>query len=419
MILRLLKLLLTGAVITITGCGGGGGGGGPAAAGTTSVSGVAMKGPINGADVKVFAVKADGTVDRSTVLGTNKTGADGSYSVTLSSTTTGPVVVEVTANAGSTYADEATQASSVPFKATLRTVVPSVTGGAAIAVTPLTEMAYKKAEAAPGGFSSANITAANQGVGTIFGVSDIVASRPFDPTKAEPAGATDDQRKYAAALGAFSQMVTDKRGTANVEDALVSVLTEVGSEMAGGGISGDTLAAVINAADKFKAANPTAPQPAITKPAAGVLRLLTAGALPAGILIGGIDVTVELPAGVTVKAPAGLPGTPQVPDAGVVTVSGEAAKAGGITISLASFTPASGATPAIIKFVIGSVNAAAGAVSGFAPGEFVSINCDVAPSATFPATADFRIRTISVFDSSNAATSLTTVQGATAFNASF
>jgi hypothetical protein len=191
----------------------------------------------------------------------------------------------------------------------------------------------------------------------------------------------------------------------------------MGKEMAAGGLSGANVAAVLSAAGTFKSNNPSAPQAAIARPTAGVLRLLTTGTLPAGTLIGGIDVTVELPAGVTVKTQAGSTGTTVLPADGVVTVSGEAAKAAGITISLASFTPASGTTPATIKFAIGNVNAAAGAVSGFALGEFVSIKCDVDPSASFPTTGAFRVLAISVIDSSNAATSLTTVQGATAFNA--
>ncbi|MBC7962513.1 MAG: hypothetical protein H7Y05_06180 [Steroidobacteraceae bacterium] len=155
--------------------------------------------------------------------------------------------------------------------------------------------------------------------------------------------------------------------------------------------------------------------PATTKPTAGTLSLSTTGTLPAGTLIGGIDVTVELPAGVTVKTQTAFP---LEPEAGVVTISGEPARAGGQTISGTKFTAASGATPAALKFIIGSANSAGGALSGFLPGEFVSIKCDVATSAVFPDASAFKILSINVLDGTNAANSLnSTVQGATAFNA--
>ena len=407
----LIRLILTGTTVALFGCGGGGGTTPPVA--STTISGVAMKGPVNGADVTVYAVKSDGTIDRSANLGTAKTAADGKYDITLKSAPSGPIVVEVTPTATSTYADEVTTTAPVPFKATLRAVIPSITNGAAstIAVTPLTEMAAAQVEVKTGGFTAANITTANKGVADFFKVDDII-------TRIPSATGIADQKNYAAALNTISQLVTDKKGaTETLADALPRVMKDLGNEMAGGGLTGDTIVALANAGATFQTKNPTAPAPAIAKPTTGTLRLSTTGTLPTGTLIGGIDVTVELPAGVTVKTQAAFP---QEPDTGVVTISGEPAKAGGTTISGAKFIPASGATPATLKFIIGSVNPASGALSGFLQGEFVSIKCDVATSAVFPGASAFKILSISVLDGTNAANSLnSTVQGATAFNAVF
>jgi Cep192 domain 4 len=67
-----------------------------------TLSGVATKSAVNGATVTVYAVNADGT--NGAVLGTGTTDANGAFSVTLSTTPTGPVRVVVT---GGTYVSEA------------------------------------------------------------------------------------------------------------------------------------------------------------------------------------------------------------------------------------------------------------------------------------------------------------------------
>ena len=418
----LIQSILAGTTLALLGCGGGGG---PAAppAGSTTVSGVVMKGPVSGADVTVYAVKSDGTVNRSGNLGTGKTDPGGNYPVILTTAPTGPVVVEATPATGATFTDEINTAAPVPFKATLRTVVKTVAAGAVskVAVTPLTEMASKRVDVATGGFTAANIDDANNKTETFFGVGDIVNSLPVDPTKAAPADATADQKRYAAALGAFSQLVDNRKGANKTEDALVSVLDDLGKEIKDTGeLSGDTIAAMVNAASTFVAdvkhnqtGITTSP---ITKPTAGILHLSTTGTLTAGTLIGGIDVTIALPAGVSVKT---LAGSPLEPDTGIVTVSGEAAKAGGTTISASKFTAASGTTPATIRFIIGNSTSTAATASGFALGEFVTIKCDLATTAAFPVAADFKIQAINVMDGTNAATTLSTVLGAKTFNAVF
>ena len=101
----------------------------PAAASTT-ISGSAVKGPVNGATVTVKNAATNA------VLGTTTTGAAGSY--TLNVPFTGDVVVEVN---GGTYTDEATNAST-PLTTPLKVVVNANGGSVTGVVTPLTTMAY-------------------------------------------------------------------------------------------------------------------------------------------------------------------------------------------------------------------------------------------------------------------------------------
>ncbi len=90
----LAPVLITSALITA--CGGGGGGTStdpvtPVAA-TTTVSGVASKGPLKRAMVKAYAVKDDGT--RGDLIASKETDDTGAYTLDLG-TYAGPVQLEV------------------------------------------------------------------------------------------------------------------------------------------------------------------------------------------------------------------------------------------------------------------------------------------------------------------------------------
>ena len=128
--LFLLSLTAVSAAALMVACGGGSS---APAAPTTTISGSAVKGPVNGATVTVKDA-ATGAV-----LGTTTTGAGGTYS--LSVAFSGDVIVEVS---GGTYTDEATGAStplSTPMKVVLAANGGTVTG----VVTPLTTMAFNSA----------------------------------------------------------------------------------------------------------------------------------------------------------------------------------------------------------------------------------------------------------------------------------
>lgn len=124
------------------------------------------------------------------------------------------------------------------------------------------------------------------------------------------------------------------------------------------------------------------------------------GSIPAGTSILGYDVTITLPAGVTVKSTTNPPAT----DEGVVTATGEAAGA----LPIATYTPASGSAA-------GSVNVLLASGTAVNAGEFSAITCDIA-SGSSPAASDFVITKFSAtgLDSGDSTVDLTSQLTATA-----
>jgi len=312
----LFSIVVLLAVMTLFGCGGGAGGDTTSSdttttttitttsttlppAGSVTISGVAALGPISGGDVNVYTVTA-GKVDTSSVLGIGKTAADGSYAITLTSVPTGPVVVEVT---GGTFTDEASGTPGVNLKVKLHAAVSSVIDGAKIAVTPITQLAYMQVKGI-GALTPTEIDDANLQIGRFFEVSNIIGSLPFDPTLPAPAGASNDQRTYSSALAVFSYMVNDHKGSLTLEDAVGSLLSELQTELVNnGGFSleniNSTNNAISNYAKSGKNVGGLPLRPVLFS--GGVLQLSTVGTLPAGTLINGIDCSITLPDGVTVK----------------------------------------------------------------------------------------------------------------------
>jgi hypothetical protein len=101
------------------------------------------------------------------------------------------------------------------------------------------------------------------------------------------------------------------------------------------------------------------------QPTTAVLTLSTTGTIPANTIIAGYDVTITLPAGVTVKS-----ATPPVIDNGVLvgTVNGAAA---GISLN-AGYSPATGGIPGKVHIIVASSD-----VNGINAGEFSKVNCDI------------------------------------------
>ena len=349
----LIGMMIATTAITLTGCGGGG-------SATTTVSGVASKGLIkNGVNnVKIYAVDATGA--KGALLATASTGDKGDYAANLGNYK-GSVLVE----ASGAYTDEATGltvtiAADKPLRAALYAA-----GTATAAVTPLTELAVRKAQAA-GALTGANIEAANAAVSTLFNV-DVVATRPVAPEAAALSDADAAQKKYTLALAALSQMANS-----NSADAVFSVIDSFETDIQANSALTTTATQFVKALNDFTVnGNNNTGVTASTLP----VELINVGARTAVVTLGisgttatvyGVDVVVDLPSGVTVAADAN--GAVAAP---IITATGAAAG----SYASAKYTPASGAVP-------GKLHIAVASGSGFAPGAFVTVACSVAEGAT-------------------------------------
>jgi len=170
---------------------------------TGTVSGTAVKGPVNGGTMTAYRL-SNGAMGAEITHAT--TGSDGSFSLSMGSYA-GPVMLQMT---GGTYTDEATGAT-LPMLAgdAMTAVLPSMTAGqtlSGVQVTPLTTMAQAMAQHMSGGMTDVNITAANTNIGQYFMVADVLHNVPMNPlTSGSGNAATQDQINYGMALAAMSQ----------------------------------------------------------------------------------------------------------------------------------------------------------------------------------------------------------------------
>jgi hypothetical protein len=131
------------------------------------------------------------------------------------------------------------------------------------------------------------------------------------------------------------------------------------------------------------------------------VKIMATGTLATGVMIGGIDVMLTLPAGVSVKATADLTNPAvMVTDAGVVAASGVAV--GANTLATATYN----ATPS------GVVSIHLANDTGFATGEIVTVICDIA-AGSFPTASGFSLSGFNAVDL-NGATITGLVTGYTA-----
>ncbi|AWI54938.1 hypothetical protein DEH84_17055 [Aquabacterium olei] len=152
--------------------------------------------------VSAYAVKADGTVDRSKALATDRTDNAGLYE--LRGLPAGQVVViEVVADDQTRMDDEATGAVITPVAGfTMRAAaVPEAGGTASVQVTPFSEMAVAIAEKNAGGLKVDTVAAANAQVVLFVGGTDVLKEKPeFDAVTKAPLNAA------AVALAAVSKL---------------------------------------------------------------------------------------------------------------------------------------------------------------------------------------------------------------------
>ncbi|MBT0652769.1 hypothetical protein [Geomobilimonas luticola] len=341
----LLALTVSLSLLALYGCGGGGGGGSTPVA--TVVSGVASKGPISGGTIRVFAIQ-NGVVNPAP-LGSGTTGTDGSYAVNIG-TYSGPVLVDIT---GGNYTDEAT-GSTLPLGINLRAMVPAAVGTVTTAVTALTEMAVQKALAA-GSLTDAAIRVANNDIGSLFGVNDIVGTLPIDVTTTASATAPAPRREYGMALAAVSRYMQ------NTGRSLGQSVTDFS-----GPVTGQLLIALDTARTTFiQSASNKSGITGNTTASKATLKISSAGTLTPPARIGGVEVVVNLPPGISVPLIDAVTGEV---DPAAVFISGVAVTTGTNAPQFtARFAPATVTNPATIKLVL--VN-----IAGFGTGEFATMN---------------------------------------------
>ncbi|HXE97036.1 MAG TPA: hypothetical protein VN642_11555 [Dongiaceae bacterium] len=272
-IINIVKALFILALITLLGCGGGGGNS-PSATPhqDTIISGVAIN--AGNGTLKVTALLADGT--SGTVL---KAGvpvdANGHFSVSLGSYT-GAILVEA-----------ANGSASV-----LHSAVQNVSGTATVAVTPLTELAFMHAGTT---LTNQNIGSANTLIANLFNVADITSVIPVNASTSSLAFASTDMQNYSLAIAAVSQPGVE---LADINAAISS--NTMSAQMA------QTLQNSLNtflsdsAHNKSDITSGDATLPAIGTTTV-VYKLITQGSIPAGSSMKGVQLTLNIPAGYTIK----------------------------------------------------------------------------------------------------------------------
>jgi len=214
----ILTTIATGVAV-LAACGSGGGSDSTAAT-ATSVSGVVAKGPVKNATVMVCRV-VNGTPQADASCASGSTASDGSYRVMLADGYTGPAMVKVTAaTSGSTMMDESTGAD-VPYRMTMRALVPSVSGNTTTYVTPFSEMAAGAMgagtiDAARMTQAMAAVQAAMSSLGIDLGVMPMIDLRD-NGSDAAALGMQANMVKQLARLATAAQTsgaITDASGTA-------------------------------------------------------------------------------------------------------------------------------------------------------------------------------------------------------------
>jgi hypothetical protein len=242
-----LRFLASATVLAaLAACGGGGGGDKqtdtvvtvqPASVDARSgdkirLGGVVSKGLLGNANVKVWPVKTDGTVDKSAQpLATGQTLEDGSYLMAEKDafTVTGPFIVEVSAKpctdtatgdngACSYHQDESLgQRQYLPASFTISAIVTAPPADdsddvSRVNVTLFSELAFQAASTADGGLTANNMAQAQAMINNLFGTTDLNTVKP----KALSSTLTPAEARLAAMLTAASEIAND-------QDALVAI----------------------------------------------------------------------------------------------------------------------------------------------------------------------------------------------------
>jgi hypothetical protein len=366
--IKALIFAIAGIILLgLAGCGGGGGGGTP----TTVVSGTASKGLVRNAKVQAFSITAPNTFN---LLKEGVTDVNGNYSLDLGSYT-GPVKVEVS---GGEFKDETTGAFT-PMLFTIRAVIGNTAlGSNNMMVTGLTEIAVKKIEGSANQFDAASIDQANRTVASFFGVSDIIGTAPADVT----VGGGGDT-SYGLALASLMQYAKRPGGVTKAFDDFSKLLNgklDPSSQTNNQILADQVIADYLTDKNTFLANTNQnkSGESGVTSATTAEVKLKTDGTLPAGTKINALELTLSMPAGVTI--PAGQDGSVDVSSpTAPVKVSGVVAQAlvGTQATLLAGgtrFATGSATAPNKLKLVFIFSTA-----TGFDVGEFATVTCNIAP----------------------------------------
>ena len=379
---NVMKTVLAVLAISVLSLSGGCGGGGGGSTTTTTVSGTASKGLLYPGNVSIFAVDAAG-VKGASPLATVATDSSGKFSINIGAYS-GTVVLEATG----TYTDEAKGTSVVidsvrPMRAAVGGIVSGVARN--IAVTPLTDLACSLA----GTLTAANVSAANVRISSLFKIADITAVEPVQPSAAVMSAASPGQQTYTLALATISQMAKAANPSATAAfSQITSILAAFKTDLdmsasAGMGTANKNAfnAALAVVTSGSMSGFSTA---AANLGAAGTGTLIltfTASGVPNTKLVGGIQGTITLPSGTSVRLDPVVNGAVL---SGLFVLSGNAA--GSLLATNASALPA---------VTFGIANA-----TGFSGGDFATLAVDV--SSGSPTAADFTLGGIRVVDISGA-----------------
>lgn len=225
---RAKKSLVTACVISTlllqAACSSGGGGGdshsnppsGDNSPPRVTVTGTAAKGLLLDAVVTFYPITNGSIGD--TPLATVRTSAeDGSFSSPVSAS--GAVAAVLTVDEATRMLDEVSgERIPAPNGLVLHAVFPSLTNLQPLAITPLTELAYKQAISSNDGLTVTTIDAANSAISSVFlNGASILQTLPIDVTKyanATPAQQAQAKLLTAISVAAFQNIATGENGAA-------------------------------------------------------------------------------------------------------------------------------------------------------------------------------------------------------------
>jgi hypothetical protein len=222
------------------------GGGGPVQEPDTdaTITGAVVKGPVASGKVCAYSI-ADGVQAEQRAC--SATDDQGRYAIRLLSVNpAGETLVVAATRMTGRYIDEATGTQRA-LDATLRSAVRVLPGDeATVMVTPLTELAMRRAETSPARLQQDSIDQAMTMVATAFDVTDLRQTRPSDPTQASSVQVARGERNYGLALAAVSSLQANLPVAAGGSVTLENALQELAQSFAPDRVTAQDL--------KFKAA---------------------------------------------------------------------------------------------------------------------------------------------------------------------